>query len=134
MALMYLNTYVLDRGLIGLQKTPVRLLVAVAFSPNYSEAIDPTNILGEYVPTLIGPIDYDVDISTGWKGRRLTIAAITDGSIILAGTAGYWVLVDDVAQRVMAAGDTQNAVPVEIGNAFEFPEIFIDFPGVQPSA
>jgi len=86
----------------------------------YAEASS-TYSCGSRTPPVIG-VPEDGDVS----GRKVVIAAITDGTVSDTQTAGWWSLVS--ADELIAAGDLAATQAVTSGNTFTLTEFDIEIP------
>jgi type V secretory pathway adhesin AidA len=66
--------------------------------------------LGTATPSFTGPDTGDT------SGRKITVDAISDGSVSDTGTAANWALVDGT--RLLASGDLSSSQSVTDGNTF----------------
>lgn len=71
-------------------------------------------------PTFTGPVAGDV------SGRKITVDAITDGSVSADGTASHWAIVDGT--RLLAAGALSATQAVTNGNTFTLDAFDIEQP------
>lgn len=121
----YISPFLLDRGLFFLPRSVTRLILTVAYTGTYATDILTANVIGvkdELVVT--GPSDAVP------AGRKVDIAAITDGQVIHNGLASFWELLDDNAQRVLAAGDLDTPKSLVSGNVFILSTFSITYPGI----
>lgn len=63
------------------------------------------------------------------SGRRVTVAAITDGTVTATGTATHYAIVDTVNSRLLATGELESSQVVTNGNPFTLPAFDIGIPG-----
>jgi len=118
----YLHNHILDAGLNRLCVEPTRLLLHNVEPFDFSSAI--SSFLGVRMsPIITGPYLAEP------TGRMVTIDPITDGSIIADGKVKYWSLVDDSAERLLAAERTVNEFDVLAGNSFTMSAFNIIMPG-----
>jgi hypothetical protein len=117
-----INNVLLDHGLLALNKT-TRLLLLTDDVDSYTVARDQA-IAEQTLPIIHGPTDASP------SGRRMTVNEITDGVIKVAGTAAFYALVDDNAERLLATGPLLSPKPVAVGNAFQLDAFDITFPGL----
>jgi hypothetical protein len=71
-------------------------------------------------PTFTGPVNGDV------SGRKLTVDAISNGSVTSTGTASHFALVD--ASRLLVAGPLAASQGVTSGNAWSLAAFDIELP------
>lgn len=62
------------------------------------------------------------------SGRKVRIAAITDGSVTATGTATHWVLVDDTNSRLLVAQALTSSQAVTSGNQFSLAALDVEIP------
>jgi ABC-type amino acid transport substrate-binding protein len=62
-------------------------------------------------------------------GRKLTTAAISDGTVIGAGLATRWAITDDATQVLLFDNDLATAVAIELGMQFELPAFDVGIQG-----
>lgn len=63
------------------------------------------------------------------SGRRVTVAAITDGTVTATGTATHYAIVDTVNSRLLATGSLSALQAVTSGNTFTLAAFDIGIPG-----
>ena len=73
-------------------------------------------------PSFTGPADGDT------SGRKITVDAITDGSVSATGTATHWALTDDSASKILVSGALSSSQSVTNGNTFTLTAIDIEIP------
>lgn len=116
----YLNPYILDNGLAALTDA-TGLYICSAEPTSFAEAT--SFALGhKSSPTLTGPADATPD------GRKMTIAAFTDGAVDLDGTVIWWALVDTVNSRYLAGGEVTPNQSVVASTTFSFSATTIRIP------
>ncbi len=108
----YLNDRVLDLGLNVLDTEANRLDICSAQPTTYAEATT-TYTLGNKTALSIG-----APAARTPSGRKVTVAAITDGAVTATGTAAYYAIVDTVALRLLAAAALSASQAVTNGNTF----------------
>lgn len=108
----YINDYVFDAALAKLDTEGNRLDICSTEPTSYAEATS-TYTLGNKTSLSIGsPEDRSPN------GRKVTVAAITDGTVSGTGTAAYWSIVDTVNSRLLASGSLSASQSVTSGNTF----------------
>jgi len=123
MAGEYLNDRVLDNGLTVLDTEANRLDICSQAPTTYTEATS-TYTLGNKTSLSVGaPTD-------GTSGRKVVVAAITDGSVTGTNTATHWAVVDTLNSRLLAAGPLSSSQAVTSGNTFTLDAIDIQIPDV----
>lgn len=114
----YLNDEVLDQGLDYADTNGTRIDICTTEPTTYAQATS-TYTLGNKTglntgATAAGSVD----------GRKVTVPAITDGSVTGTGTAAYWALTDGTSILV-AAGALSASQAVTSGNTFSLDAIDI---------
>lgn len=62
-------------------------------------------------------------------GRKVTVAAISDGSVTGTGTATHYAIVDTLNSRLLATGSLSSSQAVTSGNTFTLGAFDIGIPG-----
>lgn len=118
----FLADYVLDAALSKLDTEANRLDITSQEATTYTEAIT-TYTLGNKTSLSVGaPADRTPN------GRRVTVAAITDGTVSGTGTATHWAIVDTVNSRLLATGALSASQAVTSGNTFTLGAFDIGIP------
>lgn len=117
-----LNNRVFDNGLTVLDTEATRVDVTSQEASTYAEATS-TYTLGNSTSLSIGA---PADRSGG--GRKVAVAAITDGSITGTGTATHYALVDTNNSRLLATGSLTASQSVTSGNTFTLATFDIGIP------
>jgi len=108
----YVADYVLDAALAVFDTEANRLDITSQEATTYAEATS-TYTLGNKTGITVGaPADATPN------GRRVTVAAITDGTVTGTGTASHWAIVDTANSRLLAAGTLSDPQAVTTGNVF----------------
>lgn len=82
-----------------------------------------TNACGvKATPSFTGPAAGDT------SGRKITVDAITDGSVNDTATADYWALTDNSLTKLLVWGDLATPQSVTSGNTFTLTAVDIEFP------
>ena len=116
-----LNDRVFDNGLTVLDTEANRLDICSQEPTTYAAATT-TYTLGNKTSLSIGaPAD-------GTTGRKVTVAAITDGTVSGSGTATHYAIVDTVNSRLLAAGELASPQVVTSGNTFTLAAFDIRIP------
>lgn len=120
----YLNPRILDYGLTNLVLGTTRLL-ALSSAPTDYDSLAAKTLGVKDSPVLSGP-------ATSGGGRKVTVAAVTDGTITVDGTATHWALADDKLPGILAWG--QFAAPKAFTTADDFATGAFDIilPGLNP--
>jgi len=108
----FINDRVFDNGLTVLDTEANRLDICSQEPVSYAEATS-TYTLGNKTSLSIGsPADRSP------SGRKVTVAAITDGTVSGTGTASHWAITDTVNSRLLATGSLSSPQSVTSGNVF----------------
>ena len=121
--MVYLTDNALDSGLSYLNTNGDRVDICSQEPTTYTEATS-TYTLGNKTSASVGaPQNGDT------SGRKVTIAAISDGSVTGTGTASHWSLVKTTATTELLAAQTlSSSQAVTSGNTFSLGAIDIEFP------
>lgn len=118
----FLNDRVFDNGLTVLDTEATHLYITSQQATTYAEASS-TYALGNKSSLSVGaPADGAV------SGRRVTVAAITDGSVTGTGTASHYAIVDSANSRLLAANTLAGSQAVTNGNVFSLGAFDITIP------
>lgn len=118
----FLNDRVFDNGLTILDTEANAIHVTSQEATDYTEATS-TYTLGNSTSLSIGaPAD-----RTG-GGRKVAVAAITDGSITGTGTVTHYAIVDTVNSRLLATAALTASQSVTNGNTFTLATFDIGIP------
>jgi len=117
----FINDSALDAALNDINDGD-RVDICSSEPSNYTEATS-TNTLGNKTSVSVGsPAAGDT------SGRKVTIPAITDGSVTADGTASHWALSDVTGTELKAAQDLTSTQAVTNGNDFSLGALDIEFP------
>lgn len=118
----FIADYVLDAALAKLDTEANRLDICSQEPTTYAEATS-TYTLGNKTSLSVGaPADRSP------SGRKVTVAAITDGSVTGTGTASHWAIVDTGNSRLLATGALSSSQAVTNGNTFTLGAFDIGIP------
>ena len=117
-----LNNRVFDNGLTTLDTEANKVLVTSQEASTYAEA-NSTYAMGNSTSLSIGA---PADRSGG--GRKVAVAAITDGSVTATGTATHYALVDTNNSRLLATGSLTASQAVTSGNTFTLATFDVGIP------
>jgi len=118
----FLGDRVFDNGLTVLDTEANRLDITSQQAATYAEATS-TYTLGNKTSLSVGaPGDL------GGGGRKVTVAAITDGTVTGTGTASHYAIVDTGNSRLLAAGALNAPQGVTSGNTFTLAAFDIGIP------
>lgn len=119
----YLNPRVLDLGLNVLDTEATHLHICSSEPASFAAVAGAT--LGNKSALSIGaPADATP------SGRKVTVAAITDGSVTATGTASHWAITDTTNSRLLAAGTLSASQAVTNGNTFTTGAFDVTLPGL----
>ena len=117
-----LNDRVFDNGLTVLDTEANKITITSQEATTYTEG-NATYALGEATSISISaPGD-----RTG-GGRKVTVSAITSGSVTGTGTATHYAILDTVNSRLLAAGSLTSSQAVTSGNTFSLSSFDIGIP------
>lgn len=119
MAGEYINDTVFDSGLSYADTNGTRIDITSQVATTYAQATS-TYTLGNKTGLNTGA---PANAGTG-TGRRVTVPAITDGSVTGTGTATHWALTDG-ASILLATGPLNASQAVTSGNTFTLDSIDI---------
>lgn len=117
-----LNDRVFDNGLSVLDTEANKITITSAEATTYTEG-NATFALGDSTTlSIAAPSD-----RTG-GGRKVTVAAISDGSVSASGTATHYAILDTVNSRLLATGTLTASQVVTSGNSFTLSTFDIGIP------
>lgn len=118
----FINDRVFDNGLMVLDTEANRLDICSSEPATFTAATT-TASLGNKTSLSVGaPADRTPN------GRRVTVAAITDGTVTATGTATHWAITDTVNSRLLATGALSASQSVTNGNTFTLGAFDIGIP------
>jgi hypothetical protein len=124
----YINSNVLDLGL-SWAKTNADTIYICSSEPATYTAASSTYALGS--KTFGNGNVFPATIANGSpSGRKITTAAVTDGSVTGTNTVGYWAIVWTVGSALIAASSLSAQQVVTSGNTFTLTAFDIRLPGV----
>jgi hypothetical protein len=121
----FINTDVLDSGLSNLKSTATHIYITNAEATTRTQAVT-TFALGNksFGAGNVFPAAISAYLTTG---RKVTSAAVTDGSVTVTGTASHWAVVDGT--RLLATGALSAPQAVTNGNTFTLTAFDVSIPG-----
>ena len=119
----YLHDDILDTALAYIETSTENLYITSSVATDFTEASATYALGAKASPGFTGPAD-------GTSGRKITIDAITDGTVTGTGTAAFWALTDDSATKLLAAGPLAGGVAVVSGGTFTMTATAITIPDV----
>lgn len=118
----FLNDTIYDAALDVLTNTGNRLDICSTEPTTYAAATS-TNTLGNKTAITVGaPADRTPN------GRKVTVAAISGGSITATGTAAFWAITDAANSVLLATGSLSASQSVTSGNTFSLTAFDIGIP------
>lgn len=118
----YLHDDVFDSGLSQLTSLTENLYICSTLPTTFAEASSTYALGVKATPTVGSPGD------RSGGGRKVTVSAITDGSVTATGTAGFYALCDNSASKLLAQGDLASTQGVTSGNTFTLTSFEIGIP------
>ena len=115
----FVHDDVLDAAVSEIADNATILHICSSQPPNYA-GIASVTLGNKSTPTFTGPADGDT------SGRKITVDAITDGSVTATGTASHFAIAD--GSRLLAAGDLAASQGVTSGNTFTLAAFDIEIP------
>lgn len=120
----FIADYVFDNGLTVLDTEANRLDICSQEPVTYSEATtDGTYSLGYKTSLSVGSPE-----DRGGGGRKVVVAAITDGTVTETATATHWAVSDTGNSRLLATGALSSSQGVTDGNTFTLTAFDIGIP------
>jgi hypothetical protein len=118
----YIHDDVLDAALNYIKTNCENLYICKTGQPTtFAEASSTYAVGVKATPTFTGP-------ANDTSGRKVTIDAITDGTVTGSGTAGWIALTDDSASKLLAAYELNATQIVTSGNVFTLTAFKIGLP------
>lgn len=121
---MFLNDLVLDNGLSVLTNGGTRIDICSSEPTTYAQATSSLS-LGNKTGVSIGAPGARTP-----NGRKVTVSAVSGGSVTVNGTAGFYAITDPGNSRLLAAGPLSASQAVTAGNQFSLASFDIGIPGV----
>lgn len=121
--MVMLNDRCLDYGLNVLDTEANRMDICTAEPATYTEATS-TYTKGNKTSLSIGS-----PAANSPSGRKVTVAAITDGSVSGTGTVTHYGITDTVNSRLLAANSLSASQAVTSGNTWTTGAFDIKYPG-----
>ena len=117
-----LGDRVFDNGLTVLDTEANRIDITSAQATTYAEATTTFTLGNKTTPTISAPAD------RAGGGRKVTVSAITDGTVTATGTAAWIAIVDTANSRLLATQALSASQAVTNGNVFTLPAFDIGIP------
>jgi hypothetical protein len=118
----FINDRVFDVGLTVLDTEANRLDICSLEPVTYASATSTHTLGNKTSPTVAAPDDRTP------SGRRVTVSAITDGTVTGTNTATHWALTDTANSRLLATGALSAPQAVTNGNTFTLGAFDIGIP------
>jgi hypothetical protein len=118
----FLNDRVLDNGLTVLDTEANRLDICSAEPTSYAQATSSLTLGNKTSLSIGAPADRAPD------GRKVTVAAISDGTVTATATATHWAITDTGNSRLLATGALSASQVVTSGNIFTLGAFDIGIP------
>ena len=107
-----LNDRVYDNGLTVLDTEVSHLYICSQEPTTYAQASSTYALGVKATPTVSAPG------ARTPNGRKVTVTAITDGTVSATGTATHYAMVDSTNSRLLATGALSSSQAVTSGNTF----------------
>ena len=118
----YINDYYLDLALNAIDSGVNSLVICSAMPTTYAEANTTYKLGTKATPTVSAAQDASPN------GRKVTVSAITDGSVSASGDATHFALLDTVNSRLAVAQALSANQVVASGNTFTLGAIDVRIP------
>ena len=117
-----LNDRVYDNGLTVLDTEVSHLYITSQEATTYAQASSTYALGVKATPTVGAPG------ARTPNGRKVTVSAITDGTVSATGTATHYALVDSTNSRLLATAALSSSQAVTSGNTFTLTSFDIGIP------
>ena len=117
-----INDRVLDNGLTVLDTEANRVDITSAESTTYAEATSSQTLGNKTSISISAPAD-----RTG-GGRKVTLSAISDGTVTGTGSATHYAISDTTNSRLLVTGSLTASQSVTSGNTFSLETLDIGIP------
>jgi hypothetical protein len=117
-----LHNDVFDLGLTKLDTDVNALHITSQEATTYAEATSTYTLGNKATPTISAPAD------RSGGGRKVTVSAITDGTVTATATATHYALVDTATSRLLATGELDASQAVTNGNPFTLTAFAVGIP------
>lgn len=118
-----LHSDIYDNGLAPLTTLVENLYICSQQPLTFAEASSTYKLGTKATPTITGPTD-----RPSGGGRRVTVGAITDGTVDTTGTASHYALCDNSASKLLGTQALASSQPVTQGNPFTLTAFDIGIP------
>lgn len=120
----FLNDLIRDNGLSALTAEGNRLDLCTAEPTTYAQATSTLTLGNKVTPTI------SAAAARTPSGRKVTVSAVTDGTVTANGTATHYAISDTVNSRLLAANALASSLAISTGYTFTTTAIDIGIPGV----
>lgn len=123
---------VLDLGLNVLDTEATHVYICAAEPASYAAAIGANNETTQFGlgnKNFGAGAVFGAPAARGGGGRKVTSAAVTDGSVTTTGTATHYAIVDAANSRLLATGSLASSQVVTSGNTFTLAAFDVGIPG-----
>lgn len=117
-----LSNRVYDNGLTVLDTEANRVDICSTEPTTYTGATSTSTLGNTTSITISAPTDGDT------SGRKVTLSAITGGSVTATGTATHFAITDTTNSRLLATGSLSSSQAVTSGNTFSLTAVDIEIP------
>lgn len=107
-----LDNTVFDAALTVITANTENLYLTSQEATTYAEAATTYKLATKATPGFTGPADGDT------SGRKVTVNAISDGTVNTTGNATHWALTDDSESTLVAAGALSGTVALTANSMF----------------
>ena len=121
----YLHDDVYDDGLQQLTDNVENLYICSQQPATFAEASATYKLGTKASPSIGAPADI---LPGPGDGRRVTVAAITDGTVDTTGTATHFALTDNSLSKLLATGDLASSQGVTASNPFTLTAFDVGIP------
>jgi hypothetical protein len=118
----YLNDRVYDNGLAALATEGTRIDICSQEPTTYAQATSTYSLGNKTAVSIAAPS------ARTPNGRKVTVPAVSGGSVTATGTASHWAIVDPTNTRLLAAGALSASQAVTNGNTFTLTSFDIGIP------
>lgn len=118
----YIDDTVLDAALNQIKNNAENLYICSTQPTTFVQASATYKLGTKAAPAFTGPANGDT------SGRKLTVSAISGGTVSAGGSAGFFAITDDSASVLLVAGPLNAAQTVAAGNTFSLTTFDIELP------
>jgi len=118
----YLHDDILDAACTKISTDTENLYITSQEATDFTDASSTHKLGTKASPSFTGPADGDA------TGRKITVDAITDGTVDTGGSASHWALTDNSTSKLLATGALDSPQTVTATNTFTLTAFDIEFP------